>query len=184
MTDLPVARSVRRQSGGVSAATVSLTYDARMLRRKRLVAEDGMAFLVDLPQTVSLDDGDAFELETGALVAVSAAPEQLYSVTAPDLARIAWHIGNRHAPAQIGPGHLLIQRDLVLRRMLDGLGADVAEVILPFTPEGGAYGHGRTMGHSHGGHSHGGHDHGDHDHGDHDEHSHAHHAPHGHAHDP
>ena len=46
--------------------------------------------------------------------------------------------------------------------MLRQLGAGVGRVVEPFTPEGGAYGHGRTMGH---GHDHGGnfgwHDHGD-----------------------
>lgn len=154
MTGLPLSRNVLRQPGATPDATVSLTYDARMLRRKRLVADDGTAFLVDLPQTVSLDDGDAFELEGGTLVRVAAAAEVLYAVTARALPRVAWHIGNRHAPAQIDEARILIQRDPVLRKMLEGLGAEVVEVTLPFTPEGGAYGHGRTMGHSHGDHGH------------------------------
>ena len=150
MTALPAARTIQRQPNGAATATVSLTYDARILRRRRLVADDGAAFLVDLPQTVSLDHGDAFALETGALIRVIAAAEELFAITAPDMPRIAWHVGNRHAPAQIEPGRILIQRDPVLRKMLEGLGAEVAEVREPFTPEGGAYGHGRTMGHSHG----------------------------------
>ena len=33
--------------------------------------------------------------------------------------------------------------------MLEGLGASVEHVTAPFTPEGGAYGHGRTHGHEH-----------------------------------
>jgi urease accessory protein len=44
---------------------------------------------------------------------------------------------------------VLIRQDKVLRRMLEGLGATVTEVTAPFTPEGGAYGHGRTHGHTH-----------------------------------
>jgi urease accessory protein len=63
--------------------------------------------------------------------------------------RIAWHIGNRHTPCQIAPDRVLIRQDKVLRRMLEGLGATVTEVTAPFTPEGGAYGHGRTHGHTH-----------------------------------
>jgi len=43
----------------------------------------------------------------------------------------------------------LIQADHVLRDMLQKLGATLREVEAPFTPEGGAYGHGRTHGHSH-----------------------------------
>ena len=160
---------------------VVMTYDARLLRRKRLTTAGGMSFLADLSEAVSLGDGDAFVLEDGSLIAVEAAAEGLLSVTGDHLPRLAWHIGNRHTPCQIETDRLLIQRDHVLARMLAGLGAMVAEVEEPFTPEGGAYGHGRTMGHDHG-HSH---DHGhahshDHDH-DHD-HGHAHSHGHSHSH--
>jgi urease accessory protein len=66
-----------------------------------------------------------------------------------DLVRLAWHIGNRHTPCQIGADHLVIRADHVLADMLRGLGATVTETLAPFTPEGGAYGLGRTMGHAH-----------------------------------
>ncbi len=160
---LPVARDIRRVGAWSGPAlSIALDYEARFLRRRRLVADDGTAFLVDLVRTVSLNHGDAFVLEDGRLVAVVAAPEPLLEVTG-DLVRLAWHIGNRHTPCQIGPERLLIARDPVLADMLARLGAGLAEVEAPFTPEGGAYGHGRTHGHDHGhhhGHSHGhGHDH-------------------------
>ena len=90
-------------------------------------------------------------------------------ITGQDLHRLAWHIGNRHTPCQIEPTRLLIRRDHVLEAMLAQLGAKVAYVTEAFKPEGGAYGTGRTMGHSHGPetqpHAHaetfGWHDHGD-----------------------
>ena len=66
-----------------------------------------------------------------------------------DLTRLAWHIGNRHMPCQIEANRLLIQRDHVIRAMLETLGATLAEVEEAFTPEGGAYGHGRTHSHAH-----------------------------------
>ena len=160
------------------ALTCRLSYDARFLRRRRLQADSGEAFLVDLAQTVSVDHGDAFVLEDGRRVQVIAAPEPLLQVRG-DLTRLAWHIGNRHTPCQIEAGRLLIQRDKVLRDMLEKLGAELAEVEEPFTPEGGAYGHGRTHGHSHGdaqGHGDHNHDHGhdhNHDHGHHHHHDHA-----------
>ncbi|MBD3678401.1 MAG: urease accessory protein UreE [Rhodobacteraceae bacterium] len=135
-----------------AAGSVTLDYEARMLRRKRLETVDGWSFLADLPEAVSLGEGDAFVLEDGRLVAVRAAPEALLEVTG-DLPRLAWHIGNRHTPCQIEETRLLIRVDHVLAKMLDGLGAHLHDVTAPFTPEGGAYGHGRTMGHSHG-HSH------------------------------
>jgi urease accessory protein len=131
---------------------VSLTYDARILRRKRLVTDHGEPFVVDLPQTTSVDAGHVFVLDDGRQIAVVAADEALMRVTG-DLVRLAWHIGNRHAPCAILPDALVVQREKVMRAMLEQLGATVTDVDGPFTPEGGAYGHGRTMGHDHG-HSH------------------------------
>ncbi len=128
---------------------VTLTYDDRFLRRKVLTTANGERFLVDLPQTTSLNHGDAFELTDGRLIEVVAAKEDLLEITGPDLARLAWHIGNRHTPCRIEPDRLLIQHDHVIRDMLEKLGATLREVREPFTPEGGAYSHGRTHSHAH-----------------------------------
>ena len=128
---------------------VTLDYDGRFLRRKLLKSEAGFEFLVDLKSTTSLNAGDAFVLSDGRKVGVIAAPEPLLEVRASDLTRIAWHIGNRHMPCQIEADRLLIQRDHVIRDMLEKLQATLCEVVEPFTPEGGAYGHGRTHSHAH-----------------------------------
>ena len=156
MTDLPRAHSVSRQAGAAAEDRVSLDYEGRFLRRRRLETEGGRTVLVDLPEVTSLDDGDALQLTDGTRVAVRAAPEALLAVTGPDLARLAWHIGNRHTPCQIEHARLVIREDHVLADMLRRLGAVVEPLTAPFRPEGGAYGHGRTMGHSHGpAHDHG-----------------------------
>ncbi|MCA3453075.1 MAG: urease accessory protein UreE [Rhodobacter sp.] len=150
MTNLPIAHDIHRKGHWPDAADrVTLGYDERFLRRRRLVTAGGMAVLVDLPETTSLDHGDALELSDGRLVAIEAAAEPVLIVTG-DLPRIAWHIGNRHTPCQIEGGRLLIRRDHVLEAMLRQLGAGVTEAQEPFIPEGGAYGHGRTLGHDHG----------------------------------
>lgn len=147
-----------RRAGAWSGAAgeVALDYDGRFLRRRRLVLADGSDIMADLPETVSLDHGDALVLEKGACIAVRAAPEPLLQVRG-DLIRLAWHIGNRHTPCQIRSDHLLIREDRVLADMLAGLGAEVTQWSGPFQPEGGAYGHGRTLDHTHGpdeGHGH------------------------------
>lgn len=129
--------------------TVTLTYDDRFLRRKLLTSDKGEEFLVDLPETVSLNSGDAFKLDDGRLIAVNPAIEALLEVKGPDLVRLAWHIGNRHTPCQLGADRLLVQRDHVMHDMLTKLGAKLRDVTEAFTPEGGAYGHGRTHGHAH-----------------------------------
>ncbi|WP_439649929.1 urease accessory protein UreE [Gymnodinialimonas hymeniacidonis] len=127
---------------------VTLDYDARFLRRKVLTSDGGERFLVDLAQTTSLNQGDAFKLEDGRLIEVIAAPEDLLEVTG-DMTRLAWHIGNRHMPCQIEDKRLLIRPDHVIRDLLEKLGATLRDVHEPFTPEGGAYGHGRTHSHDH-----------------------------------
>lgn len=134
---------------GTPADTVHLDYEGRFLRRKRLQASNCTAFLANLPETLSINQGDAFELLDGRLIEVRADSEPLLEVRG-DLTRLAWHIGNRHTPCQIGTDRLLIRQDHVLEAMLRQLGAAVAPVFAPFIPEGGAYGHGRTMGHDHG----------------------------------
>jgi urease accessory protein len=147
---LPVAQTLHRSGHWPRLATgrVVLGYDERFLRRKRLVTASGDAFMVDLPETTNLLAGDAFELDDGRLVEIAAAEEPVLIIKG-DLVRLAWHIGNRHTPCQIEPDRLVIRADHVLADMLRGLGATVTEAQAPFTPEGGAYGLGRTMGHAH-----------------------------------
>ena len=147
---LPFSQTVHRSGHWPRLATgrVVLGYDERFLRRKRLTMASGEAFLVDLAETTNLLAGDAFELSDGRLVEIAAAEEPVLVIRG-DLVRLAWHIGNRHTPCQIEPDRLVIRADHVLADMLRGLGATVTETREPFTPEGGAYGMGRTMGHAH-----------------------------------
>ena len=154
MPDLPAAHILHR-AGQWSTAydLVVLNYDERILRRKRLETAHAEGFLVSLPETISVAHGDAFELLDGRMIEVIAAEEPVLEITG-DLGRLAWHIGNRHTPCQIEPDRLLIRQDNVLEAMLRQIGADIAFRVEPFNPEGGAYGHGRTMGHDHGGYQH------------------------------
>ena len=160
------ARAGRRETpdagGARPADRLALTHAERLLRRRRLVTEAGEAILVDLPETTDLRHGDRLVLDDGRRVEIRAAPEPLLEVTG-DLPRLAWHIGNRHAPCRIEPKRLLLPDDHVMADMLARLGAAVRRVREPFDPEGGAYGHGRTLPHDHapadvpgeGGHRHG-----------------------------
>jgi urease accessory protein len=158
--------------------TVTVDFDDRYRRRRLYTGEGGLAFLLDLPEAQVLKDGDGLALATGGFVRVRAAAETLVEVTAATpqhLLRLAWHLGNRHLPAEIADGRILIRDDHVIVAMLQGLGATVRHVAAPFNPEGGAYGeHGHAHGHGHGhGHGHHHHDHDHHHH--HDGHEHHHH---------
>jgi urease accessory protein len=148
-TPMPTARDYHPHAHHEPTDSVILGYEDRFLRRKVLTTVSGAQVLVDLPQTTSLDHGGVLVTEDGAEIAVLAAAEPLLAITGDDLPRLAWHIGNRHTPCRIESTRLLIQPDHVIRAMLERLGATVTEVTEPFTPEGGAYGHGRTHGHDH-----------------------------------
>ena len=141
---------------GVVAGRAVLAHDERALRRRVVTLDTGIDVLVDLPHTQALETGDALALEDGRFAEIVAADEDLHAVTGRDalhLAHLCWHIGNRHLPCQIeaeggAPARILIGRDHVIREMLEGLGATVAEIIAPFSPLRGAYaGHGH---HHHG----------------------------------
>ncbi|MGE0629187.1 MAG: urease accessory protein UreE [Hyphomicrobiaceae bacterium] len=136
---------------------VVLTHEERHLRRKVLTLQHGDEVLVDLPKAVVLVHGDRLVLDDGRNIEVIAAEEPLMDVRAAggSLTEIAWHIGNRHIPAQIEADRILLQRDHVLRDMLIGLGATVVDVSEPFEPVRGAYHrHGTALAHGHHNHDH------------------------------
>jgi urease accessory protein len=162
------ARNVKR-AGSWDARdaidSVVLDADERHRRRIALTGHNGTAFLLDLPHPTVLRHGDGLVLEDGRIVQVVGRPEPLIEIAATDapaLARLAWHLGNRHTDVQVIGERLRIRRDHVLEEMLAGLGAKLTPVEAPFEPEGGAYeGHGHGDGHEHDhDHNHGGHGHG------------------------
>jgi len=129
---------------------VVLDAGERHRRRAMLTAAGGRKFLLDLPHAAVLHDGDGLVLDDGSVVRVVAGPEPLMEIaadTAHDLARLAWHLGNRHTEVQVVGGRLRIRRDHVLEDMLVRLGARLTTIEAPFEPERGAYDH---HGHHHG----------------------------------
>ena len=135
---------------------VVLAHDQRHVRRKLLHMQHDDVVMLDLKEPVQLAHGDLLLTETGETIEVIAAEELLYEVMPRDtlhLVELAWHLGNRHLPAQIEAARILILRDHVIKDMLIGLGAAVRDVSEPFHPVRGAY-HGSGHGHDHGHHHH------------------------------
>lgn len=150
----------RIDNGGADGEQVlRLPFDTRQKSRFRACLEDGTEVGVFLQRGQILRDGDGLRGEGGERVRVEAADESVSTVQCTDataLARVAYHLGNRHVPLQIGDGFVRYRHDHVLDDMVRGLGQEPMAGQAPFEPEAGAYG---------GGHSHG-HDH-DHDHAHH-----------------
>ena len=140
--------------------TVTLAYIDRHRRRIVLADDAGLDFLLDLPDAVALVHGDGLLLDDGGVIKVMAANEDVADIVCDDaahLARVAWHLGNRHLPVEVIPDEmrLRIAWDHVIATMVEGLGAKAMRARAPFHPEGGAYGtahgagHGQAHGHGH-----------------------------------
>ena len=127
-----------------------LRFDQRERSRLRAPLATGEEIGIDLAVGTILSHGSRLALADGRIVAVEAAREHLLLITADapaTLTRIAYHIGNRHVPIEIGEGWLRILPDHVLKAMIERLGGDVVAVSERFHPEAGAYGHGHVHGH-------------------------------------
>lgn len=126
-----------------------LPFESRCRSRLRTRLESGEEAGLFLPRGTVLRGGDLLQGNDGRVVEVVAAPEPLMLVGCADpvqLARIAYHLGNRHVPVEVGEGWLRFEADHVLGEMVRGLKAAVEETVAPFEPEAGAYG----AGHRHG----------------------------------
>ncbi len=138
---------------------IFLPFEERRKSRNRVVCRSGDVVGIVLERGTILKDGDCLRSETGKVILVRAASEPLSVVRtskAIDLARAAYHLGNRHVLLQIRADDVSYQKDHVLDQMITKLGFSVTHEHIPFEPESGAY-------HSHphsegqelsGGHSH------------------------------
>jgi urease accessory protein len=138
------------------AGSLTLDFEARHRRRIRLTTDQGEDVLLELPKAIAMTDGDGLLLEDGKWLQVRAAAELAVEVRHEDprqLMRLAWHLGNRHLPTEVTPTVLRIRPDHVIEHMLQGFGAVLVKVRVPFQPEGGAYG-GQIQHHEHDGSGH------------------------------
>ena len=118
---------------------LKLPFDSRQKSRLRTKLESGEEVGLVLPRGEILRGGDRVLASDGRVFEVVSAPERLLHIESASLARIAYHLGNRHVPVQVGEGFLRIAQDHVLEDMLRRLGASVTHIEAPFEPEGGAY---------------------------------------------
>jgi urease accessory protein len=165
---------------------LKLPFESRQKSRLHTKLVSGEEVGLMLPRGEILRGGDLVTASDGRVIEIISQEEKTLHVEAGSpqaLAKVAYHLGNRHVPVQVGEGFLRIAEDHVLEEMVKKLGAKVSHVEAPFEPEAGAY----AGGHQHDEMGHGGkihdhhhdHDH-DHDHDHvHDEHcGHDHHHPH------
>ena len=136
------------------SATVCLPIDQRIRSRLKVTLDNGCEAGLFLPRGQVLRDGDLLESTDGMVIRVEAAAETVSTVHSNDalaLARVCYHLGNRHVPLQIAATWARYQHDHVLDDMVAGLGLQVEVEQAPFEPESGAY---QSAAHNHN-HNHG-----------------------------
>lgn len=135
-------------------AQLTLPFESRCKSRLRTQLDGGEEVGLFLPRGTVLRGGDWLIGKDGRHVQVIAASERLYEVRTDNptqLARAAYHLGNRHVALEVRSDALYLLADAVLRLLLEKLDLGVNEIDAPFEPEAGAYGgghrHGEEAGH-------------------------------------
>jgi urease accessory protein len=158
---------------------LKLPFESRQKSRLRTQLVSGEEVGLMLPRGEILRGGDLVTASDGRIIEVISQEEKLLHIetkTPQELAKAAYHLGNRHVPVQVGENFLRIAEDHVLEELVKKLGATVSHVEEPFEPEAGAYagGHHQHDEMGHGGKIHDHHHDHDHDH-EHCDHPHHHH---------
>jgi urease accessory protein len=137
--------------------TVILNYAQRNAQKMTVTGLKGSTIDIDLHKPVRLRTDDLLVLDDGSLVEVVAAPETLIEARAVDitvLARLAWHLGDRHVLVQMLPNRIRARCEGGIESLLASLGAKVTVIDAPFEPEGGAYSQQNDQSYDHHDHDH------------------------------
>jgi urease accessory protein len=142
---LTFTQCLSRSVDATVSFTLPLTAQERTRTRHRFETPEGQVLYLRLPRGTVLQDGDLLQSEGGDVVMrIAAKPEPVLTVTSQkpvDLLRASYHLGNRHVPLEVSPGYLRLSPDPVLQAMLEQMGLQVQEDVVPFQPETGAYSH-------------------------------------------
>lgn len=148
--------------------TLTLPYERRVLGRLKTTSDAGRPLGLFLDRGPVLRDGEGLRAESGEVVRIRAAVEPVVTARMAaglPLARLAYHLGNRHVQLALGEDHhgsyVRFPPDHVLEELAERLEASLERHEAPFDPEPGAYQ--QLGGHAHGHHH-------DHDHEQHHAH--------------
>jgi urease accessory protein len=120
-----------------------LPFERRQKTRQRARLSTGRDIGIQLPRGTVLRGGDRLRSAAGNVIEIVSAPEIVSTVPTrdlKDLARAAYHLGNRHVALEVGDGWVRYLADHVLDALVEQLGLLVVREVEPFEPERGAYG--------------------------------------------
>jgi urease accessory protein len=115
---------------------VALTWEQRQRSRQKLLTMQGHEIALALPTGTRLQAGELLSTPEG-WIAVELAPEDILLIrprNQQETAFVAYQIGNRHLPLEIGEQGLKTLYQPVLETYLGQQGIAVERTQLPFTP--------------------------------------------------
>lgn len=135
--------------------TLTLPFEKRQKSRFRAQMNNGKDAGISIERGSVLRGGNCLKSRNGQLVMIVSANEEVSTIhcdNAHDLARAAYHLGNRHVSLQVGDFWIRYLKDHVLDEMVQGFGLKIKHEAAPFEPEVGAYhgGHSHAHNHQHG----------------------------------
>ena len=129
---------------GAPTDRLPLSWELRRKSRLKTTTEGGESVGLFLPRGTILFEGDLVRATDGRILQIVAAPEDVSTISSPDavlLARVAYHLGNRHVRTQVGPGFIRYRHDRAIDELVRKLGAEVVVEDVPFEPERGTKDH-------------------------------------------
>ena len=131
-------------SAGESSDRLALTWEQRRKSRLKATTVSGEEVGLFLPRGSILFDGDLVRTSDDRIIRIEAAPEDVSTISSPDavlLARVAYHLGNRHVRTQVGPGFIRYRYDRTIDKLVRTLGIEPIVEEVPFEPERGTKDH-------------------------------------------
>lgn len=117
---------------------VVLSWEDRARTRQRITTQGGRSLAIKLATGTRLLPGAVLFAGEGWHVEVEAAPEDVWVVHASDhrrLFRVAWEIGNRHFPVDLGDDEVAVLYDHTLAELWSRLGVTARRERRPFLAE-------------------------------------------------
>ncbi len=124
--------------------TVPMGWEARLRSRQRVRTSRGAELGISLPTGQAMHEGDVLYEDDQRVVVVATVPEDvlvLYPESRVEMGRVAFQVGNRHAPVQVEERRILTPYDHVLEEYFRNLGVRCERAKEPFTHDFGTYHH-------------------------------------------
>ena len=97
---------------------LKLPFESRQKTRLRTKLVSGEEVGLMLPRGEILRGGDLVTASDGRVIEIVADAEKVLHIETRELAKVAYHLGNRHVPVEVGAGFLRITEDHVLEEMV------------------------------------------------------------------